>query len=320
MRRDRRDMRKPNLFIVGAPESGTTALHEYLKEHPDIFMSDYKEPHYFGSDLSGPRMMQFRGREYRYLMLFARATDERWVGESSIWSLYSSRAAREIHAYDSRAAIIIMLRSPVEVSYSLFYQARYTGNEVLTSFEQALDMEAERRAGRSMPPRSHTHHGLYYTTVCQYYEQVKRYFDIFGRDAVHVIIYDDFRADTAAEYRRTLEYLDVDPAFTTDFRLVNTSKQVQMPTAQKVMLRLGISPMLVKDRLTYIGATTPYLPTRLRRRLLNPAPRAYARPERRPPLAPETAARLRSVFLPDVERLSELLGRDLTHWCGDQRG
>ena len=128
-------MRKPNLFIVGAPKSGTTALYEYLKVHPEIFMSAYKEPHYFGSDLRGPRMEQFRGNDRKYLSLFAAATNEKWVGEASIWYLYSQRAAQEIKAYDPNAAIIIMLRNPLEMGYSMFYQSSYTGNEILPTFE-----------------------------------------------------------------------------------------------------------------------------------------------------------------------------------------
>lgn len=308
-------MRSPNLFIVGAPKSGTTALYEYLKAHPDVFMTAYKEPHYFGSDLQGPRMRQFRGNEKKYLSLFAGARDEKWVGESSIWYLYSSRAAQEIHAYDPRAAVIVMLRNPIELAYSLYYQSSYTGNEVLPTFEQALDAEDERAAGRGMPPRSHTYHGLFYTRMGLYTEQVGRYFDTFGRERVHVVIYDDFKADTAAAYRRTLEYLDIDPTFTTTFNIINASKRVRVSGIQKAMLALGISPMLLKDRLNYIAATNRALPRAMRDRLLNPATSAYTRHEHRPPMLPETQARLQRLFMPEVERLSALLGRDLTHWC-----
>ncbi len=309
-------MRSPNLFIVGAPKSGTTALHEYLKAHPDVFMTAYKEPHYFGSDLQGPRMAQFRGNKKKYLSLFAGARDEKWVGESSIWYLYSSHAAREIHAYDPSAAIIIMLRNPLEMGYSMYYQSRYTGNEILPTFEQALDAESERHAGRAMPPLSHTHHGLFYTALGHYTDQVQRYFEMFGRERVHVIIYDDFKADTAGEYRRTLSYLEVDPTFTTTFNIINANKRVRLSGLQKTMLALGISPMLLKDQLNYIAATSPLLPQAVRSRLLDPATSTYTRYERRPSMQPETQARLEKLFLPEMERLSALLGRDMTHWCG----
>src|SRR5690606_3926376 len=199
--------------------------------------------------LRGPRMEQFRGNDRKYLSLFAAATNEKWVGEASIWYLYSQRAAQEIKAYDPNAAIIIMLRNPLEMGYSMFYQSSYTGNEILPTFEEGLAIEAQRQAGQHMPPLSHTHHGLFYTALGHYTDQVRRYFDVFGRDRVRLIIYDDFKKDTAGEYRKTLEYLEVDPTFTTSFAIINANKRVRMGAMQKIMLALGISPMLLKDRL-----------------------------------------------------------------------
>lgn len=307
--------RTPNLFIVGAPKSGTTAMHEYLKAHPAIYMSAYKEPYYFGSDLQGTRIRQIQGKTGKYLALFHEAQDEKWVGESSNWYLYSKKAAEEIKAYDPAARIIIMLRSPIEMSYSMYYQSRYTGNEVLETFEEALDAEADRRAGKQMPPMSHTPHGLFYTDICLYAGQVKRYFDVFGRDCVHVIIYDDFKKDTAGSYRQTLEFLEVDPTFTTDFKVINANKSTRTGLLQKALLRIGISPMLLKDQITYFQATNRWVPERGRGTLLSSAVKTYTRYEKRPPLSEATRQRLQQLFLPDVEQLSELLGRDLTHWC-----
>ncbi len=307
--------KRPNLFIVGAAKSGTTAMHQYLAAHPDIFMSTYKEPHYFGADLIGARMEQFRGKTDKYLRLFADARDERWRGESSVWYLYSKSAAGEIKQFAPDARIIIMLRSPLEVSYSMFYQSRYTGNEVLPTFEAALDAEAERWQGRQIPRLSHTRHGLFFTAICQYTDMVSRYFDAFGREYVRVIIYDDFKRDTAGEYRKTLEFLGVNPTFTTPFDVVNANKEVRNPAAQKALMALGISPMLLKDRLTYLAVTAKWLPMSIRERMLNPVTSAYTRYERRPEMLPETRTRLQKLFLPEMERLSALLDRDLTHWC-----
>jgi hypothetical protein len=307
--------RDPNLFIVGAPKSGTTAMHEYLRAHPQIYMSAYKEPYYFGADLVGPRMAQFRGKLTKYRGLFADATNERWIGESSIWYLYSRTAACEIKQFSPTARIMIMLRNPLEVSYSMYYQSRFTGNEILLTFEEALQVEPERLQGRGIPRMSHTYQGLLYTEICRYTDQVKRYFDVFGRDAVHVIIYDDFKRDTAGEYRKTLEWLDVDPTFTTAFTVINANKQVRNPALQNFMLRVGISPMLLKDRLNYAAAAYHWLPPRVRARLLTPVTSAYTRFQKRPDMKLETRIRLQSIFLPELERLSTLLNRDLTGWC-----
>src|SRR5436190_21521408 len=113
-------MKTPNFFIVGAPKCGTTAMYEFLKQHPQIFMTR-KEVDFFGSDL----YMKERIRdESAYLQLFAAATDEFRVGEGSVWYLYSKRAAAEIKRFVSDARIIIQLRDPTDMIYSLHSELR----------------------------------------------------------------------------------------------------------------------------------------------------------------------------------------------------
>src|SRR5438270_13689284 len=105
----------PNLFIVGAPKCGTTALNDYLAKHPEVFMAT-KEQHYFGSDL------EFQGKQTKavqYFPSFSGAGQCRRRGEASVWYLFSQKAAREIHAYNPRAQVIVMLRNPVDMMYSL---------------------------------------------------------------------------------------------------------------------------------------------------------------------------------------------------------
>src|SRR3989339_415720 len=137
-------MRKPDFFIVGAPKSGTTAMCTYLKQHPEIFMPEKKESHFFGTDLNSPRFI--RDKKI-YLSLFSKAKDERRVGESSVWYLYSKKAASEIKEFSPSASIIIMLRNPVDMLYSQHSQFLYNGNEDIACFEEALNAEQDRRRG-----------------------------------------------------------------------------------------------------------------------------------------------------------------------------
>ena len=138
---------KPNFFIVGAPKCGTSALYEYLGAHPEIFMSPYKEPHFFGSDLQ----QRWRPTKSQYFSCFAKARDEKRVGEASVHYLYSKCAAAEIKEFCPEARIIIMLRDPVEMLYSLHSQSIFSGNEVINDFEEALEAEADRKLGRRIP-------------------------------------------------------------------------------------------------------------------------------------------------------------------------
>ncbi len=308
---------KPNFFIVGAPKCGTTSLHEYLQRHPDVFMPFYKEPHYFGSDLEGSRFRQFRDQPERYLKLFRDARGEKRIGESSPWYLSSRRAAEEIHAYDPQAKIIIMLRNPVDMMYSMWSQFRYSGNEQIETFEEALDAEPERRQGERIRRAAHCISGLYYRDMARFSEQVGRYFDLFGRENVKVVIFDDFKSDTASVYRDVLDFLDIDTGFQTTFDIVNPNKEVRLEWLQRLIVSSGFSLMLLKDRLTYLATTHALVPISYRTRAVKGVIAVYTKYERRSPLTADLRERLSREFQSDIDKLSSMLGRDLSHWYKD---
>ena len=106
-------MRKPDFFIVGAPKCGTTSMHRYMSQHPDIFMAQGKEPIYFGSDLKH----DWKVSQEQYFDLFRDADREQRIGEKSVWYMHSETAAAEIKAFDANADIIIMLRNPVDMMH-----------------------------------------------------------------------------------------------------------------------------------------------------------------------------------------------------------
>ena len=95
-------MNKPNLFIVGAPKCGTTSMFSYLQQHPDIFMSNNKEPHYFGSDLTRIGNL-YNFTENEYLKLFLNANNEKIIGEASTHYLYSKTAPKEIKSFNKES-------------------------------------------------------------------------------------------------------------------------------------------------------------------------------------------------------------------------
>ena len=304
----------PNFFIVGAPKCGTTSLHEYLQRHPDVFMPFYKEPHFFGSDLQGSRFRQFRDQPERYLKLFRDARGEKRIGESSPWYLASRRAAEEIYAYDPRAKIIIMLRNPVDMMYSMWSQFRYSGNEQIETFEDALAAEPERRQGMRIRRAAHCISGLYYRDMARFSGQVQRYLDRFGSENVKVIIFDDFKTDTAAIYRSVLNFLDIDSQFETTFDVVNPNKEVRLEWLQKLIVSSGFSLMLLKDRLTYLATTHSLVPFTYRTRAVKGMIAVYTKYEQRSPLTPELRKQLSLEFQPEIDTLSKILDRDLSRW------
>src|SRR3712207_4581246 len=84
--------------------------------------------------------------------------------------------------------------------------------------------EADRRAGRRIPPNINNPRGLFYREAVSFSEQLERYFAALGRERVHVIIFDDFKADTAAAVGDTFRFLGVDDAFRPALDIANPSK------------------------------------------------------------------------------------------------
>ena len=218
---------KPNFFIVGAPKSGTTAMYEYLRAHPDIFMPLLKEPYFFGDDLiyQVPRLS-----EADYLDLFSMAHGPKRRGEASVTYLYSKKAAEEIADFDPEARIIIMLRNPVEMIYSLHSQVFFTGSEDIEQFEVALAAEPDRKRGHRIPDNCRIVDFLFYREFVKYSDQVQRYLHTFGSEQVHIIIFDDFKRDVPQTYRTALGFLGVDESFRPPtFEPVNRNKIRRYP-------------------------------------------------------------------------------------------
>jgi hypothetical protein len=295
---------RPAFFLVGAPKCGTTALQQYLAQAPDVFMPAGKEFHHFADDLlcwDDPLR-----DEARYLALFADAAPGQLVGETSVFHLLSTTAAARIQAFAPDARIVVMVRNPLELIPALHAQLVYNGEEPLADLGEALDAEADRARGLRIPAAARFPQKLLYTQVVRFAEQIERYRARFAR--LHVVVYDDFKRDTAAAVREVLAFLGRDAAFAPEIRVVNANKQVRSRRFQR-LLRDADGPLARLARLVPRS-------TRLRIRALlhgwNTVHRA------RPPLAPAVRARLRTACALEVEKLGDLIGRDLSPWIEDR--
>ena len=295
-------MKRPDFFIVGAFKAGTTALYEYLRAHPQIFMSVPKEPMYFGHDLT-PRYRRMTQDEY--LALFRDAHDNQHAGEASPWYLYSKTAAQEIRDFDGAAKAIVMLRNPVDVMYSQHSQLVFNQREDLTDFAQALAAEDDRMAGHRLPADAIRPEALYYRRSVDFTEQVARYFDVFGRSGVHIVVFDDLVADPRAVYRSTLEFLGVDPTFEVDLSVYNPNKKPRSGAVQKMIF----APKGPMKRVVGRRRSVPVM-HRVRDALVT----ANSTTAQRKEMDPELRAQLTAEFEPRVAELGALIGRDLSAW------
>ncbi len=293
-------MPKPDFLIVGAPKSGTTAMCHYLAQHPEIFMPA-KECHFFGSDLIAPKRIKTVDE---YIALF-RDGQNLLCGESSVWYLFSQQAASEIFAHNPEAKIIIMIRNPVDLVYSLHNQRVYIGVEDVEDFEQAIALDDERRQGFHLPRNGQHLQQLNYHDAVLFSEQIQRYLQVFGREHVHIIIYDDLRHHTAGVYRNVLSFLEVDPDFQANFQVVNPSKYVRSKSLRTFIRNAPEPVQLLVKRIVPVG---------MRNYIRSTIMRINTRVQHRPPMPMDVRKRLQETFSSEVERLSVLIERDLTHW------
>jgi hypothetical protein len=197
-----------------------------------------------------------------------------------------------------------MLRDPVEMIPSLHSQFVYNGHEDL-GLADALAAEDDRAAGRRIPPQANFPRGLLYRQVATYAPQLTRYLDRFGRDRVHVIVYDDFKADVADAYRQTLAFLDVDLDHEPEFAVVNASKR-----SRNMVLRRALNdpPEWLRKAARRIA------PRGVRRRLYRSAVSLNTEAAERDQLTGEAAEQLRLEMRGANRELETVLGRTLPAW------
>ncbi|HEV2980390.1 MAG TPA: sulfotransferase [Solirubrobacteraceae bacterium] len=316
-------VRVPDFFIVGHHKSGTSALYEMLKAHPQIFMSAQKEPRFMASDMR-ERFRQPREHPHpqtldEYLALFAAAPPQQRAGEASATYLWSQTAAERIAQLQPAARIIAILREPASFLFSLHMTYLRAHVESEKDFERALALEPERRDGRRIPRRSHLPQLLLYSDHVRYVAQLRRYHAHFPPEQVLVLVYDDFRDDNAATVRRVLRFLDVDEDVDVQPLQTNVTQRTIRSHAADDVVR---SVSLGNGGLAGAAKAAAKLLTTQRMRH-----GAIARARRHLVLAdpPEPDQSfmddLRRRFEPEVVAVSEYLGRDLVaQWGYDRLG
>ena len=297
-------VRKPNFFLIGAPKCGTTAMHEYLRQHPQVFMSRVKEPHYFCSDFPAYRAVCTKEE---YEALFAKAVDELVVGESSVFYLCSATAVPAALEFAPDAKFLLMLRNPLEMLPSLHAQLLYGFREDEPDFAAAWRLQEARALGRRLPPLCRAPEHLQYGDVARFASQLRRVFDHVDRRRVHVVLYDDFAQNLQAEYGKVIRFLELPQAEKIAFQRVNQHKSHRWPAISRLLIRPPEPLMRLKRTLKKKFGAHETAPSKLLYRILSSQ-------QKRGPLDAkirnEIVDRLRS----EVEELQDLLGRSLSHW------
>lgn len=205
----------PNYIIVGAQRAGTSALNYYLSQHPEIFPSTQKEVHFFD--------YHYQSGERWYRACFpikSKLIPKGITGEASPYYMFHPYALQRIKALLPNVKIIILLRDPVTRAISNYYK-EFNGPKKFEKspikeamLNEELRLKDEYLAMKSDPfYRSLKHQCFSYKARGIYYPQVKKCFDLFGRDNVLVINSEDLLSSTESSLREVFSFLGVDLHF-----------------------------------------------------------------------------------------------------------
>lgn len=191
----------PNFFIVGAAKAGTTSLYAWLKQHPQVFMSRVKEPHFFSSDLVKTPRFVVKPLD-KYLRLFENASKFKAIGEASAsYFPFGEVVARRIKESVADAKIIILLRDPVERAHAHYLMYWRTGRDSRTFYE------ALRSSGFSK---------IYIQT---YAKPVREWLEVIGEENVLILLFEELRDNPRGLLRKVANFLDIDEAAVEEIRL-----------------------------------------------------------------------------------------------------
>jgi len=291
--------RMPNFLIVGAAKAGTTSLYDYLRQHPDIFMPEWKELSFFIGDACGP-LHKVRNPAY-YYKVFSGAKQHKAIGEASTSYLYDRGAPAIIKSKLGAVKILIILRDPVAMSYSLYnHQSRKEG-ETITNFEAALAAEEKRRQDPIFKKKCYGWHAnYYYFSRGLYSEQVQRYLTVFGKDHVKIFLFDELAKNALGVVQEAYRFLDVDDAFVPNLRVHNPAGGII--SIPRFWQDTGL--FLKTFQFVFSKNFIKKIPHLLRNIGRKPPP----------PLKPDTERSLRQRFYDDICRLEQLIGKDLSAW------
>ncbi len=310
----------PNFFVVGAAKSGTTSLYEYMKMHPQIYMAPIKETHHFSTDIDNKKFRPNYSRSLnkdlssfletdmkegifhafvkersQYEQLFKNVNGEKAIGEITNSYLYSTEAARNIFSEFPNAKVIMMLRNPIERAFSHYLMDLRIGYE-RDDFMTALKKDMARN------PKGWGISNLY-IEIGMYYEQVKRFIDIFPERQRRIYLFDDFKKDAGAVVKDMFAFLNVNPDVEIDYSqkfnpsFIPKNRIIGSLNSQKRMKDWlkGMLPKSIKSKFKKTLYTNKNLPK----------------------IKEEERRFLADIFHDDVLKLGELINRDLSSWVAE---
>ena len=218
----------PNVFLLGVARCGTTTLHSYLDDIPQICMSNPKEPYFFECEFDG-------GLDFYREKYFAHWNGEKIIGESRHRNLYLPYVAKRIYSVNPDSKLLVILRNPVERAHSHWWHLYCCGWERL-QFREAIQSDLKRiQAGLRLDTQAEIDDycqnlgvlasgceglGIYRTYLDSgyYCQQIDRYLEIFPKEQLKIILFDDLTSDPNQTVEDVLGFLGLEKKISLKFR------------------------------------------------------------------------------------------------------
>jgi hypothetical protein len=297
-------MTLPNFLVIGAGRSGTTSLHHYLGQHPEVYLPHAKAPSYFyccDAPRSDDPYLHLVSRNYfvrdfeEYQALFDEVRSETAIGEVSPVYLATTQAAPRIAELIPAVKLLAVIRNPVDRAWARFLGRTRDGLERRTSFSDIVREEKDQGLLRDDA------HGTYVASGFVFHF-LESYLEHFRREAFFVRLFEDLKSDAEGLVAEAFEFLGVDSAFRPALeRHYNPSRGViRQPWLRSIWSNTG----LLRARLR------PLLPVAIRDAALASLPMDHTDRS----LDPQIRSELVELFRDDVSRLQDWLDRDLSAW------
>jgi len=284
----------PNFFIVGSMKGGTTSLWKYFKTIPGIFMSNYKEPKYFSPLATQKGLPQIKDRE-EYQALFENSENSIAIGEASAIYLKDPESAKLIHEQIHHAKIIISLRDPIERIHSQYLMnirlRRYRG-----TFHEFLQ-----NGVKNEPKNNDGYEALRFGI---YTDEVKRYLEIFGKNQVKILIFEEWTKNVKNTIQDLLNFLGIAYEITDDF-----DDSIKNMYYEKKILGGNLTEQIIENEIT-INVFRKIIPKSGRLWLTNKLIEKKTNTPK-PIMESEERGLLKNFYKDDVRNLENLLGRKL---------
>jgi hypothetical protein len=298
-------MNSPNFFCLGAPKSGTTTLYDVLKKHSDIFLSSFKEPHFFDINDNWEQGVDWYKKNY-----FSKSNNETMIGDFTPTYLSLPYVAKRIkNSIDGPLKFIIILRNPTDRAYSHYLHSKRDGYENL-KFLKALKKEKSRLIEANSQNDTLKLLKFGYVSQGLYAEQLKVYFKYFERSQFHIVLFEDFILNQEAVSNEILKFLGLNTSLELDFNIQsNKASEAKFPFIKRLLKENSIIQKIARF------VVPSFI---IRQKLRNMIHRLNNKELNKDKISKEDLKTIyETYFKDDIIELEKILDKDLSTWKYD---